>query len=187
MVDEPRQAPGKQDDTMEGSNPKPKTVAGIFKDEHAAAKALDRLIEEHFDLDTEVSVIASHRHEREEVPIREDFHVGRLATIGAAIGAVLAAAGVTAVGLTFGPISLIAAGPVVAALEGAYAGGGIGFALGALVSIDVVEPEAAFYAAHIHEGVVWVGVRAKTDARAERARQILTEAGARHFMTDRRT
>jgi hypothetical protein len=79
---------------------------------------------------------------------------------------------------------LIAVGPVVAALEAAYAGGAIGFAMGALVSIDLVEPEAVFYAAHIHEGVVWVGVRAG-EARAERARQILTEAGAKHFMDHR--
>jgi hypothetical protein len=160
------------------------TVAGIFKDEAAAAQALEQLREEHFDLETEVSVIASHHHDREDVPIREDFHVGRLATIGAAIGAAFAAAGVTVAGLTFGPISLIAVGPVVAALEAAYAGGAIGFAMGALVSIDLVEPEAAFYAGHIHEGVVWVGVRAG-EARAERARQILTEAGAKHFMDHR--
>jgi hypothetical protein len=166
------------------SNLPVKTVAGIFKDEAAAAQALEQLIEEHFDVETEVSLIASRHHDREDVPIREDLHVGRLATIGAAIGAVLAAAGVTVVGLTFGPISLIAAGPVVAALEGAYAGGAIGFAMGALVSIDLVEPEAVFYAAHIHEGVVWVGVRAG-EARAERARQILTEAGAKHFMDHR--
>jgi hypothetical protein len=166
------------------SNLPVKTVAGIFKDEAAAAQALEQLIEEHFDVETEVSLIASRHHDREDVPIREDFHVGRLATIGAAIGALLAAAGVTVVGLTFGPISLIAAGPVVAALEGAYAGGAIGFAMGALVSIDLVEPEAVFYAAHIHEGVVWVGVRAG-EARAERARQILTEAGAKHFMDHR--
>lgn len=161
-----------------------KTVAGIFHDEAAAAKALERLIEEHFDVETEVSVIASHRHEREEVPIRSDFHVGRTAGIGAAIGAVLAGVGVAVAGLTAGPFTLIAAGPVLAALEAAYAGGATGFAIGALMSIDIVEPEAEFYAAHIHEGVFWVGVQA-AEPRAERARQILTEAGARHFMDHR--
>lgn len=161
-----------------------RTVAGIFENESAAAGALERLVEEHFDVENDVSVIVSHRHAREDVPVREDFHVGRMSTIGAAVGAVLAAAGVTVAGLTFGPFSLIAAGPVVAALEAAYAGGAIGFAMGALVSIDLVEPEASFYAAHIHEGVVWVGVQAG-EARAERARQILTEAGAKHFMDHR--
>jgi hypothetical protein len=161
-----------------------KTVAGIFADEAAAAKALEGLIEEHFDVETEVSVIVSHRHEREEVPIRSDFHVGRNASLGGAIGAVLAGVGVAAVGLTAGPFTLIAAGPILAALEAAYVGGATGFAIGALVSIDMVEPEAEFYAAHIHEGVVWVGVRA-AEPRAERARQILAEAGARHFMDHR--
>ena len=161
-----------------------KTVAGIFESEEAAAKALERLIEEHFDIENEVSVIVSHRHEREEVPIRSDFHVGRTAGIGAAVGAVLAGVGVAVAGLTTGPFTLVAAGPILAALEAAYAGGATGFAIGALVSIDVVEPEAEFFAAHIHEGVVWVGVQA-VGPRAERARQILAEAGARHFMDHR--
>ena len=161
-----------------------KTVAGIFRDEDAAAGALIRLAEEHFDLETDVSVIVSHRHERESVPVRTNFHVGRYPAIGATVGAVLAGMGVAATGLAFGPFTLIAAGPVLAALEAAYAGGATGFALGALMSIDFSRPEADFHAAHIHDGVVWIGVQA-SGARAERALRILGDAGARHFMEPR--
>ena len=164
--------------------PERTTVAGIFKDEGAAARALEALIEEHFDPESDVSVIVSHRHDRESVPVSANFEVGRTASIGAAVGAVLAGAGVALAGLVAGPFTLVAAGPVLAALEAAYVGGATGFAFGALMSIDLAEPEADFHAAHIHDGVVWVGVQAN-GARAERARQILTEAGAKHFMNHR--
>jgi outer membrane lipoprotein SlyB len=155
-------------------------VAGVFQDEEHAADAVSKLIEAHYDPHHEINVIASHRREHENVPIREDFKFKRNASIGAAVGAVLAGAGVALAGLTFGPLTLVAAGPVVAAMEGAFAGGSIGFALGSLTALEMTEQEAAFHTAHIHDGVVWVGVQVKGE-RADRARRILTEAGAKHF------
>jgi hypothetical protein len=163
-----------------GSNPESGVVAGVFADEEHAAEAVRKLIEAHYDPHHEINVIASHRREHENVPIREDFHFARNTSIGAAVGAVLAGAGVVLAGLSFGPLTLVAAGPVVAALEGAFAGGSVGFAFGALTTLEMTEHEAAFHSAHIHDGVVWVGVQAKGD-RGERARAILTESGAKHF------
>jgi len=165
---------------MDGGSER-KTVAGIFKNEADAARALGSLIEAHFDVEQDVSVIVSRRHEREEVAVRSDLHVERTSAIGAAVGAVLAGAGIALAGLTAGPFSMVAAGPVLAALEGAYAGGATGFAIGALAAFDVLKPEADFGTAHFHDGVVCVGVHA-AGARAERAREILGEAGAKHFM-----
>ncbi len=156
-------------------------IAGVFADEEHAADAVRKLIEAHYDPHHEINVIASHRREHENVPIREDFKFKRNASIGAAVGAVLAGAGVTLAGLTFGPLSLVAAGPIVAALESAFAGGAVGFAVGSLTALEMTEQEAAFHTAHIHDGVVWVGVQVKGE-RAERARKILSEAGAKHFM-----
>lgn len=165
---------------MDGGHER-KTVAGTFRHEAEAAEALKRLIEEHFDVERDVSVIVSRRHERERVAVRADLHVERTSAIGAAVGAVLAGAGIALAGLTTGPFTMVAAGPVVAALEGAYAGGATGFALGALAAFDVLKPEADFDAAHFHDGVVCVGVHA-AGARLDRARDILREAGAKHFM-----
>jgi hypothetical protein len=161
--------------------PERKTVAGIFKSEADAARALEGLIEAHFDAERDVSVIVSRRHEREKVAVRSDLHIERTSAIGAAVGAVLAGVGIALAGLTTGPFTMVAAGPVVAALEGAYAGGATGFAIGALAAFDVLKPEADFAAAHFHDGVVCVGVHA-AGARAELARGILGEAGAKHFM-----
>lgn len=155
-------------------------VAGVFADEEHAAQAVKKLLEANYDPNHEINVIASHRGEREEVAVWEDVKIGRHASIGAAVGAVLAGAGVALAGLTFGPFTLVAAGPVVAALEAAFAGGATGFAVGALTAMDMSEVEADFHAAHIHDGVVWVGVKVRGE-RAKRAREILTEAGAKHF------
>lgn len=156
-------------------------VAGVFADEEQAARAVTALIDAEFYAPRNLSIIASHQREHQAVPIIEDWQVVQGAEAGAAIGAVLGAAGATLAGLTFGPLTLVAAGPVVAALEAAYAGGATGFAAGALMRLGVWKNEAEFHATHIHDGVVWVGVHAE-DERAEEARQILTEAGAKHFM-----
>jgi hypothetical protein len=162
------------------SKPEAGVVAGVFKDEEHAAEAVRQLIAAHYDPHHEINVIASHQREHENVPIREDFKFKRNSSVGAAVGAVLAGAGVALAGLTFGPLTLVAAGPIVAAMEGAFAGGAVGFALGSLTALEMTEQEAAFHTAHIHDGVVWVGVQV-TGERAERARAILTEAGAKHF------
>jgi hypothetical protein len=54
-------------------------------------------------------------------------------------------------------------------------------ATGVMMSFEFAKPAAAFHLVPLDEGVVWVGVRA-AGARAERARQVLQDAGARHFM-----
>lgn len=155
-------------------------VAGIFATEEEAAKAVEMLIQEHFDPPHDLSVIVSHRREHEDVPVPEAFEVGRWAKIGATVGAVLGTAAVTITGMTVGPLTMVAAGPVAVALEAAFSGGATGFMMGALHGLMESRDEAEFHAAHIHDGVVWVGVHAKGD-RAETARQVLSDAGARHF------
>lgn len=165
-----------------GPRPQPDkgVVAGIFATEEEAAKAVEMLIQEHFDPPRDLSVIVSHRREHEEVAVPEAFEVGRWAKIGAVVGAVLGTAAVTITGVTVGPLTLVAAGPVAAALEAGFAGGATGYMVGVLHGLMESRDEADFHAAHIHEGVVWVGVHAKGD-RAERARQVLSDAGAKHY------
>lgn len=155
-------------------------VAGIFATEEEAQKAVEALIQEHFDPPHDLSVIVSHRREHEDVPVPETFEIRRWAGIGAAAGAVLGTAAVALTGMTVGPITLVAAGPVAVALEAAYGGGATGFMIGVLHGLMESRDEADFHHAHIQEGVVWVGVHAR-DERAERARAILAEAGAKHF------
>jgi hypothetical protein len=156
-------------------------VAGIFADEEHAARAVERLADAGFHAPRDLSVIASHHREHQAVPVVDEPEVMHGGAIGGTLGAALAAAGAVLTGLTAGPLSMVAAGPVVAALEAALAGGAVGWAVGALEGLGIWKEEAEFHATHIHEGVVWVGVHAEGE-RAEDARRILTEAGAKHFM-----
>ncbi|MSR19756.1 MAG: hypothetical protein EXR91_02075 [Gemmatimonadetes bacterium] len=163
------------------ANPEMTDIAGIFKDEETAAAAVKTLIHEHFSACDDLSVIVSKGQEREAVPVWEPIPAERASAIGAAVGALLAGVAVAISGLTFGPFTLIEWGPLWAIFEAAFTGDSIGFALGALVSIEMLEPRADFRATHIRDGVVWVGVHSST-ARAGRARDILAEAGAKYVM-----
>ena len=158
-----------------------KDVAGVFDSEAAAGAAVEKLLLEHFGACNDLSVIVSKHHERESVTIWEPLPTYRVAAIGAAMGAALAALIVGFAGIDFGPFTLEAWGPLWAIFEAALAGGSIGFAIGAMMSIEMAHAKADFSTVGIHDGVVWVGLQA-SPVRAERAQAILAEAGARHVM-----
>jgi hypothetical protein len=157
-----------------------KVVAGIFDDEQAAGLAVKRLIAERFDPRNDLQVIASHGGRRETVPVWQNLPLGRDASIGAAVGAIIATVGVLIAGLTFGPLTLMP-GVAAAIFESAFAGACVGFALGALLGLDHATTEARFDHTGVHDGVVWVGVNA-SGTRAARVRDILSDSGARHFV-----
>lgn len=163
------------------ANPEMKDVAGIFNDEETAAAAVKTLIDEHFGQPDALTVIVANGPEREVVPIWERLPVERASAIGAAVGALLAGGAVAIAGLTFGPFTLIPWGPLWAVFEAAFTGACVGFSLGALMGIEMVEPAADFSRAHVRAGVVWVGVHVGA-ARMGRASEILAEAGAKHVM-----
>ncbi|MEX2467165.1 MAG: hypothetical protein WD995_09645 [Gemmatimonadota bacterium] len=159
-------------------------VAGVFEDQESAARALAALVESHFEPEDDISVVLTDEWtlEHEDVRLRDELEIIEGARLGGGIGVVLGAAGagMVAAGLLAGPAALVAAGPVVAALKGALALGAFGVVTGWLVGLGIVREEADFHAAHIKEGAVWVGVHA-TGERAEKARAILEEAGAKFF------
>lgn len=160
------------------------TVAGIFPDEASANRALEKLVEAQFDVEADASVIVSSHHDRQVIPIWSDVPVTRTALIVAGGCSVLAAAAMVILGIDFGPFSLVEWGTAFAAFEAAFAAGSTGMVIGIMVSFEFTKPAAAFHLSRIHDGVIWVGVQA-AGARAHRARQVLSEAGARHFMDGR--
>jgi len=100
------------------------------------------------------------------------------ATSGAVIGGGLGwLAGIGALAIPgLGP--LIAAGPIVAALAGAGAGGVLGVLTGALVGMGIPEYEAKRYEGRVKEGGILLSVHCDDSNWTKRAKEILERTGA---------
>jgi hypothetical protein len=104
---------------------------------------------------------------------------------GAAAGAVVGAAlawfiSIQTVTITaFGP--LVAAGPVVAALAGAGAGGALGWIAGLLAGLRLPEYVAKRYAGRIRRGGILLSVHCDSREWCHRAKKTLKSTGARNI------
>ena len=85
--------------------------------------------------------------------------------------------GLGLLGTPLGPF--IAAGPVVAALEGAALGAGVGGIAGGLIGMGIPEIEATRYEGMIHGGNILISVHTDNSAEVIRAKEIFARAGAR--------
>ncbi len=103
------------------------------------------------------------------------------AAVGAAAGAVLAwlvsIQTVTITGL--GP--LVAAGPVLAALAGAGAGGMLGWIAGLLAGLRMTKYVAKRYAGRIRRGGILLSVHCDSQEWCDRAKKTLRDTGARNI------
>ena len=99
------------------------------------------------------------------------------AALGGALGALIAGlTGIGAIALSGG--TLLAVGPVVAALYGAGAGGAVGGLSGALISAGFAADEANRYAEEIKRGKAVVIVHAAGEEKAAIAKSALSTSGA---------
>ena len=73
---------------------------------------------------------------------------------------------------------LIAAGPIVATLAGAGAGGAVGTLVGSLIGMGIPEYEAKRYESFLNQGGAILAVHADDKEWAKKARQILDACGA---------
>jgi hypothetical protein len=156
-------------------------VSGFFSQEKSATLAVQGLIDRHFDPQEDISIVLSRGRggevETREVDDKLEFVEG--AKIGGGLGAILGGAGggLLAAGVIAGPVGLVAAGPLLAVLQGALAGGAFGTFSGWLVSAGIVSEDAELEDVDLEEGSVWIGVHA-TGERREEALMVLREAGA---------
>jgi len=159
-----------------------KTITGIFESSIAADRAVSSLLDEGFSKD-DISLIMSDKT-RNTLFSSTDDEANRVAkgglvgaTLGGAFGALIAGlTGVGAIALTGG--SVLAAGPIVAALYGAGAGGAVGGLSGALISAGFAADEANRYEEEIKSGRAVVIVHATDDRRAALAEAALSTSGA---------
>ncbi|HEU5076911.1 MAG TPA: general stress protein [Polyangiaceae bacterium] len=148
-------------------------IYALFSNETQAQKAIQKLVENEF---AAANIYVLMRDDAasgkvEQVPVITKTMVGPGVAIGTALGAV----GGVLVALTGG---LLAAGPIVALLQGASAGGAAGVLAGTLGGLGYWRDMADFPSKHIESGAILVGVDASAQGQAERARAALKAAGA---------
>ncbi len=157
-------------------------VEGTFSDRASVARAIEELINAHFDPDDDLRVVVTVGDRRREVPVA--FQSG--ASFGAALGAVicLVLGAITAVlmatGKIPGPNSVADDTPWFAGIKGALAGGASGYLLGMVMGLGFWNYRVAFDSSTPEADAISVGVRAMGTRSAE-ARTIMERAGARHF------
>jgi len=159
-----------------------KTIAGIFDSQLTADRAVASLLDEGIAKD-DISLIMSDKT-RNKLFSSTDDEANRVAkggVVGAALGGTLGAllASLTTIGIIVLPGgSLLAVGPIVAALYGAGAGGAIGGLSGVLISAGFAADEANHYEEEVKRGKAIVIVHTADAKKEEAARAALAVSGA---------
>lgn len=154
-------------------------VTALFPSRTTAERAIEELHNAGYPHD-DISLLMSDSTRGREFGVKEANKAPEGAATGATLGGVIGAvvAGLAAVGtLAIPGLSLVAAGPVMAALAGLGAGAAAGGLTGALVGLGIPEHEAKFYDEKIRHGGILIGVYAHDD-RKKRAKEILESCGA---------
>lgn len=159
-----------------------KAVAGIFDNNVTADRAVASLLDQGFTKD-QISLIMSDKTHKTLFSSTDDEanRIAKGGIMGAAVGGTLGAflAGLTTVGIIALPGgSLLAVGPIVAALYGAGAGGAFGGLSGALISAGFVADEANRFEDEVKSGKAIVIVHVANDEQAAAAKMALSVSGA---------
>jgi hypothetical protein len=101
------------------------------------------------------------------------------AAVGAVVGAVLAWLVSSQTMTIAGLEPLVAAGPLLAALAGAGAGGALGWIVGLLAGLSLPEYVAKRYAGRMRRGGILVSVHCDSKEWCNRAKKTLKDTGAR--------
>lgn len=158
------------------------SVIGIYEDRSTVSDVIDVLQKAGYRA-ADISVLSSENHGTKDFAHEKHTRAPAGAGIGAAMGAVLGAAlawfvsnqTVTVTGL--GP--LVAAGPLLAVLAGAGAGGALGWIVGLLAGLRLTDYVAKRYAGRIRRGGVLLSVHCDSSVWCERAKKTLKDTGAR--------
>jgi hypothetical protein len=160
------------------------SVIGIYPDRTTVSDAIGVLHKAGYRT-TDISVLSSDNQGS------KDFLFGKRSkslegaatgtAVGAVIGAVLAWIASTQTMTIVGMGPLVAAGPVLAALAGAGAGGTLGWIAGFLAGLRLPEYVAKRYAGRIRRGGTLLSVHCDSPEWCDRAKKTLKETGARNI------
>jgi hypothetical protein len=157
------------------------SVYGIYRTHAQAEQGVDLLRQRGF-RSSDVSALLQDNVGTREFAHKKDTKAPEGATAGATTGVVLggtlgwlASAGSLAIP-GVGPF--IAAGPIVAMLAGAGAGGVTGGIIGALIGMGIPEYEAKRYEGHVKDGGILVSIHCDSSDWVKRAKEVLEQSGA---------
>ena len=162
------------------------SVMGIYSDRTNVADAVSVLHKTGFRA-TDISVLSSDNSGSKDFAHEKHTKALDGAAVGAAAGAVIGAAlawfvSVQTVSITAsGP--LVAAGPVLAILAGAGAGGALGWIAGLLAGLGQTVYVARRYAGRIRHGGILLSVHCDSAEWCGRAKKTLVDTGARSIST----
>jgi len=158
-------------------------VIGLYEDRPTVLDAIDILHKAGY-RPTDISVMSSDNPGSKDFAHEKRTKALKGAAAGAAVGAVVGAAlawlvSIQAVTITvLGP--LVAAGPVLAALAGAGAGGVLGWIVGLLAGVRLPEYVARRYAGRNRRGGILLSVHCDSQEWCDRAKKTLRDTGARN-------
>ena len=167
-----------------------KSVFGIFLKRTDVESAIDALKAAGFS-NANVSVLLPENVSSGELatehstkaPTGAAVGVGSGAAVGGALGWLVGIGALAIPGI--GPV--VAAGPLLAALAGVGIGGAFGGFAGSLVGLGIPEHQAKEYEGQMLKGGILVAVRGETDDHVDRAKQALSNSGARGIVVSRET
>jgi len=160
------------------------SVIGIYEDPTTVSDAIGVLRRANYRA-TDVSVLSSDNQGSKDFGHEKRTKALEGAAIGAVVGAAIGAAAAwfvstqTVTIAALGP--LVAAGPVLAAMAGASAGGALGWIVGLLAGDRLPEYVAKRYAGRIRSGAILVSVHCDSQEWCDRAKKILRDTGARNI------
>ena len=160
-------------------------VTGICKSRVEAEQAIDRLIAGGF-LNDDISVLMNDSVHGKEFKVDTHTKAPEGAAAGAAIGGTLgaiAAAFATVGALAIPGAQIVAAGPLIAALTGAGAGGAAGTLIGGLAGLGVPEHEAEAWSKKIEDGNILIAVECESQ-QIDDAKKILKDIGVDHVWSN---
>jgi hypothetical protein len=160
------------------------SVMGIYPDRTTVSDAINVLHKTGYRT-TDISVLSSDNQGSKDFGLEQHMRALDGAATGAAAGAIVGAAlawfasSQNVAIPNLGP--LIAAGPVLAALAGAGAGGALGWILGFLAGAFLPEYVAKRYAGRIRRGGILMSVHCDSPEWCNRAKKALKITGARNI------
>ena len=156
-------------------------VFGIYRSRPSVENAVDRLRRENF-RNTDISVLFPENEGTKDFAHVKNTKAAEGTAAGATSGAVIGGglgwlAGIGALAIPgVGPF--IAAGPIVAALADAGAGGVVGGIAGALVGMGIPEFEAKRYEGRLKKGGILLSAHCDDSNWVKKAKEILEQTGA---------